>query len=77
MVCIFVDMGSPPEREWSGPGGVLAEIRKALRWHYDRDLTPIKVVLRRHLAGASWAPKTRRGDAAGNSAAGPTTRSRG
>lgn len=46
MVWKFVDMGSPPEEEWSGPGGVIPEIRKILGWSCDRDCNPIKVVLR-------------------------------
>ena len=49
MVWKFVEMGSPPEDKWSGPGGVLAEIRKLLGWHYNRDVAPIRTLLRRHL----------------------------
>ena len=49
MVWKFVDMGSPPEDKWSGTGGVLAEIRKLLGWHYNRDVAPIRTLLRRHL----------------------------
>jgi len=49
MIWKFVDMGSLPEDKWSGPGGVLAEIRKLLGWHYNRDVAPIRALLRRHL----------------------------
>lgn len=51
MVWLFVKMGSPPEAEWSGPGGVLSEIRKVLGRRHDCNLNRIKAVLRRHING--------------------------
>jgi len=49
----FEELGAPPEEQWSGPGGTLAEIRKWLGLHCDADVRPIKQVLQRHVAGES------------------------
>ena len=51
----FEELGAPPEEQWSGPGGTLAEIRKWLGLHCDADVRPIKQVLQRHVANPTAA----------------------